>query len=169
MSEARIWKPGGFVDADGFEPLEEGATVTSTAIVPLKVFAALDDAQKAVVRAIRVEPDDDVAMLDGWLEKLSLIAVSFPAFSDGRAFSQATLLRDRSGFTGEIRAVGDVLIDQVAYMIRCGIDSVAVDNAVAIARLEQGRLGAVPEYYQPTVQDAPHPGGYSWRRQSAAS
>lgn len=169
MSETRIWKSGGFVDADGFEPLEEGATVTSTAIVPLKVFAALDDGQKTVVRAIGVEPDDDVAALDGWLGQVSLIAVTFPAFSDGRAFSQATLLRDRSGFTGEIRAVGDILIDQVAYMIRCGVDSVAVSNAVAIARLEEGRLGAVPEYYQPAVQNASHPGGYSWRRQSVAS
>ncbi len=52
-----------------------------------------------------------------------LIALEFPAFADGRSYSHARLLRDRYGYSGELRAVGDVLRDQLFYMRRCGIDS----------------------------------------------
>ena len=162
----RIWKTGGFVDCDEFEPLKDGDAVSGTAIVPLARFLALGGSEKAAVRAVRVEPADDVSVLAPWLDQLALVAVTFPAFNDGRAFSQATLLRERYGYAGDIRALGDILIDQVAHMLRCGIDSVAVTNPVAVARLEAGRLGGVSQHYQPAARSASNPGGYSWRRVS---
>ena len=57
------------------------------------------------------------------LIKLDLIALNFAVFTDGRSYSQARLLRDRYGFTGELRAVGDVLRDQLLFMQRCGINA----------------------------------------------
>ncbi len=164
MTAPRVWKPGGFIDTDTFKSLEEGQPVGPDTIVPLDIFLELGGSQKAAVRAVQVAPGDDVTQLVRWFDQLSLIAVAFPAFNDGRAFSQASLLRERLGFAGEIRAVGDVLIDQVAFMLRCGIDSVAVTNPVAIARLEEGRLGEVTHYYQPAARDGADAAGYSWRR-----
>ena len=57
------------------------------------------------------------------LDRFDLIAVSFPQFKDGRGYSTGRLLRERYGFTGELRAVGNVLRDQLAFMARCGFDS----------------------------------------------
>lgn len=72
---------------------------------------------------ILVHPDDDVLPLHGTLDGLSLVAIAFPKFTDGRGYSSARLLRDRLGYTGELRAVGDVLPDQVFYMRRVGFDA----------------------------------------------
>ncbi|WP_447528877.1 DUF934 domain-containing protein [Vreelandella sp. TE19] len=60
------------------------------------------------------------------LKKSAAVAIDFPAFTDGRGYSLARLLRERYGFEGELRAVGDVLIDQLNYMERCGFDAMAL-------------------------------------------
>ncbi|MFN7747185.1 MAG: DUF934 domain-containing protein, partial [Hyphomonadaceae bacterium] len=80
-------------------------------------------------------PTDDPLALAGRLDGLAVIAVEVAKFSDGRGYSIATLLRSRLGFKGEIRAVGDVLIDQLFAMARCGIDSFALrgDQDVEVA------------------------------------
>ncbi|WP_037493883.1 DUF934 domain-containing protein [Sneathiella glossodoripedis] len=70
-----------------------------------------------------LENTDDVAALKDDLDRLDLIVLQFPKMADGRAFTQARLLRERYGYKGEIRAVGDVLQDQVFYMQRCGFNS----------------------------------------------
>jgi len=62
------------------------------------------------------------------LHELALVAVDFPKFVDGRGYSHARLLRERLGFRGELRAVGNVLRDQLFYMQRCGIDSFALQE-----------------------------------------
>ncbi len=66
---------------------------------------------------------DEPEILAGRLDQLPLIAVNFPKFVDGRGYSIARLLRERFGYTGELRAIGDVLLDQLYYMKRCGFDS----------------------------------------------
>jgi len=71
-------------------------------------------------------PDDEPADLAGDLDKISLVGVDFPVFRDGRGYSTARLLRDRYGWTGELRAIGDVLRDQLNFMARCGFDAFAV-------------------------------------------
>ena len=60
------------------------------------------------------------------VDELPLIAVNFPKFSDGRGYSTARLLRERFGYRGELRAIGDVLLDQLQFMKRCGFDSYAL-------------------------------------------
>ena len=67
--------------------------------------------------------------LTPFLPHLSLIALEFPVFRDGRAFTQARLLRERQGFKGEIRATGDVLRDQFLFMVRAGFDAFEVKKA----------------------------------------
>jgi uncharacterized protein (DUF934 family) len=99
-------------------------------IVPLAFFQAARDALTATRSAAEIavwlagdsEPADVVPDFD----KVALIAVDFPIFRDGRGFSIARLLRERYGYKGEIRAIGDVARDQLRFMFRCGFDAYAV-------------------------------------------
>lgn len=77
--------------------------------------------------AVRIEPGDDARVLLPFLDRLQLVEVNFPVFGDGRGYSSARILRE-AGYSGELRAVGDVLIDQLAYMRRCGFDAFAPDS-----------------------------------------
>lgn len=86
------------------------------------------------------------------LEQVPLVAINFPKFADGRGYSSARLLRERHGYEGEIRAVGDVLRDQLFYMARCGIDSFALKAGKDI----EGALAAFDDFslaYQPGADD----------------
>jgi uncharacterized protein (DUF934 family) len=90
--------------------------------------------------AVRIEPGDDARDLLPHLARLRLVEVNFPSHTDGRGYSAARLLREH-GYTGELRAVGDVLVDQLRYMRRCGFDAFApeqpLDEADAAAALER--------------------------------
>lgn len=77
---------------------------------------------------VRLTGADAVEALRDDLGRLALIAIEFPSFTDGRGFSQARLLREAYGFKGEIRAVGDFLPDQLAFLARCGFDSFELSN-----------------------------------------
>ncbi|MCK0128994.1 DUF934 domain-containing protein [Erythrobacter sp. F6033] len=77
--------------------------------------------------AVRIEPGDDARALLPFLDRLALVEVNFPSFADGRGYSSARILRE-AGYTGELRAVGDVLIDQLSHMRRCGFDAFAPDT-----------------------------------------
>lgn len=95
-----------------------------------------------------LEGGDALEELRADLGRFRLIALSFPKFTDGRAYSQARLLRRRYGFTGELRAVGNVLRDQFLHMHRCGFDSVEVgDERAAEAWLTA--TGRYQAFYQP--------------------
>jgi uncharacterized protein (DUF934 family) len=74
--------------------------------------------------AVRLEPDEDARALIPYLDRLALIEIAFPTFRDGRGYSSARVLRE-AGYKGELRAEGDVLVDQVPLMRRCGFDSFA--------------------------------------------
>jgi uncharacterized protein (DUF934 family) len=90
--------------------------------------------------SVRLEAGDDARALIPHLEQLALIEVSFPTFRDGRGYSSARVLRE-AGYVGELRAAGDVLVDQMPFMRRCGFDSFApeapIDPAVLAASLER--------------------------------
>ena len=81
-------------------------------------------------------PGDDPERLASDLERLALLAVSFPSFVDGRGYSLARLLRERYGWRGELRAIGDIGRDQLGYLARCGFDAFELrpeeDAAVAL-------------------------------------
>jgi uncharacterized protein (DUF934 family) len=86
------------------------------------------------------------------LDRLPLIAIDFPKFGDGRGYTSARLLRERFGYKGELRAVGDVLRDQLFYMARCGIDSFALKAGKDI----EGALAAFDDFsvaYQAAADD----------------
>lgn len=72
---------------------------------------------------VRVAADEAVESLAYDLPGIALVALEFPKFKDGRAYSAARILRERLGFAGEVRAVGDVLLEQARFMIRCGFDA----------------------------------------------
>lgn len=72
---------------------------------------------------VRLGPADDVGAVADDLDRFSVVALTFETFKDGRAYSQARMLRQRHGYAGELRATGDVLRDQLYYMERCGFDA----------------------------------------------
>lgn len=95
--------------------------------------------------------DTEITEVAPYLEQAAKIAIDFPAFTDGRGYSLARLLRERYGYQGEIRAVGDVLRDQLFFMARCGFDAFAVraDKNIEDALLG---LGDFSEAYQVSVE-----------------
>ena len=99
--------------------------------------------------AVRIEPGDDARVLIPHLDRIKLVEVNFPVFGDGRGYSAARILRE-AGYTGELRAVGDVLVDQLAYLRRCGFDSFAPDHPLNAADAEAA-LARYPDVYSPTV------------------
>lgn len=99
--------------------------------------------------AVRVEPGDDARALIPHLSNLRLVEVNFPAFTDGRGYSAARILRE-AGYTGELRAVGDVLVDQLAAMRRCGFDSFEPDRPIDPADA-QAALARWDNVYQPAA------------------
>ena len=88
------------------------------------------------------------------LRYFALVALEFPKFNDGRAFSYARLLRERYGYQGEVRAVGEVLRDLLLYMHRCGFTTFQIDRDDAAERW-QAALEEVSVWYQPTADDRP--------------
>ena len=78
---------------------------------------------------IRLNSDERPETIAPDLDRFDLVALDFPAFKDGRAFSTARLLRERYRYTGELRAVGDVLRDQLQFMLRCGFDAFEYSGA----------------------------------------
>ena len=80
--------------------------------------------------AIYLQGDADLEALKTCLDQFKVIAVNFPAFADGRGYSLARLLKERYDYQGEIRAIGDVLIDQLHFMKRCGFDTFSLKDGL---------------------------------------
>lgn len=122
-------------------------------IVPLGLWQR--DRASLLARKGRVgvwlESSEEPEALAGDLARLPVIAVNFPKFTDGRGYSTARLLRDRYGYQGEIRAIGDVQRDQLLYLARCGFDAFALKDR----RDSQAALAAFSEFseaYQASVE-----------------
>ena len=164
----RIWRETGFAENDPWiiETEEVKAEGDQRPLLTVDQLIEQADASNEVGFGVLIKPADDVRRLEPYLYRIELAAVQFPAFNDGRGFSHASLLRERLGYTNELRAVGDVLIDQVPLMLRCGFDSFAVSNATALKRLAENRLPGISVHYQPTARSAEAGEAYSWRRRS---
>ncbi len=105
-------------------PDDEDVPGQGDVIVSLKRFLAEGDALAAGRKVgVVVQAGEAVEDLAYDLAQLAVVALAFPKFRDGRAYSSARVLRERLGFTGEIRAVGDVLREQAQHMVRCGFDA----------------------------------------------
>jgi len=116
--------------------------------------AALLEARTAPL-GVALPNDVDPERIANWLPRLSLIALKLPKSRDGRAFTQARKLRERLGFTGEIRASGHVLPDLYLFLLRCGVTTVEVPEGTDPAVWDAARR-VIPTAYQPGVAgDAP--------------
>lgn len=111
----------------------------------MKIRSALETTAEPDALALRLANDADPLAQD--LSQVTRIDLHFPAFTDGRAYSQAVLLRRRMGYQGEIRATGDVLVDQLLQMRRCGFDA-AVLRADQDPTLAARQLAAFSGFYQ---------------------
>lgn len=123
-------------------------------LVPLSLWqehaAALLDSGKQV--GVWLDSDEQAAALAPELHRLSLIALNFPGFMDGRSYSTAVNLRQQYDYGGELRAIGDVLRDQLFYMRRCGFTTFELAEAV---KLEDARTAFTDfrDNYQSTVEE----------------
>jgi len=103
---------------------------------------------------IRIPNTLPTAEIGAEAARFGLIAVNFPSFGDGRAFSQARVLRDRYGFKGELRATGNVLRDQLLILQRCGVDAFELPER-AIAENWMAALDEYDLFYQPAEDNRP--------------
>lgn len=122
----RIIKQRKIVD-DGFVHVPDGTELPQSGdvIVSLDRYRELRGALQGRGSKVGVQlrSDQEAKQIADVLPELAVVAVEFPGFKDGRGYTTARLLRERFGFKGEIRAVGDVLRDQLYYMERCGFDA----------------------------------------------
>jgi uncharacterized protein (DUF934 family)/rhodanese-related sulfurtransferase len=126
--------------------------VESPALVPLAVYRedpAGWRARRGDLGVLLSAQDDPLEIADD-LERLSLVAVDFPSFTDGRGYSTGRLLRDRYQWRGELRAVGDVLRDQLQLLARCGFDQFALGDGIDINQA----LAAFSDFDEPYQADA---------------
>ena len=114
------WAEDAFVLVADEDPIPTQGDV----IVSLPRFVAEGEALGAGRQVgVLVQPGEAIEDLAYDLPRVALVALAFPKYRDGRAYSSARLLRDRYGYAGQIRAVGDVLQEQALHMIRCGFDA----------------------------------------------
>ena len=153
----RIIKDGAIVE-DGWIHVPAEATLadvpTGDVIVPLKLWKAEQEAlsKRDGKTGVRLESDDLAEDLADDLDTIPLVAIDFPIYRDGRGFSQARILRDRYDYKGEVRAVGDVLKDQIFYMHRVGFNAfeVRADRSIEDALKSLHDFSVT---YQPAVDD----------------
>lgn len=122
----RIIEDGAIVE-DAWIHIADGAELPASGdvIVSLERYREQRDALRARggQLGVRLRSDQEAKSVAEFVNELSVIAIEFPGFKDGRGYTTARLLRDRFGFKGQLRAVGDVLRDQLFYMKRCGFDA----------------------------------------------
>lgn len=150
-----VLNPDGSISADRWLTLDDEQAVPADTpiIVSLPRWQAQRDVLLSGAPAVGVYLDNTEnveALGRNDFDGVSLIALNFPAFTDGRAYSQARLLRERLGFTGTLRACGEVLHDQLFYMLRCGFDSFEMPSNLKQEQLENV-LKTFSVAYQPTA------------------
>jgi len=135
--------------------LAEGDTPESIAlpagnlIVPLAVWQARQDELAGREQlGLLLQPADRVEDVAADLKRFAIIAVNFPKFVDGRGYSTASLIRQRYGYTGELRAVGDVLHDQLFFMRRVGFNSFALKDGKNIRYALEAGFTTFSDAYQ---------------------
>jgi uncharacterized protein (DUF934 family) len=154
MSTREVFTPSGFVPMSGGEPLA------------LADFLAAPETTDAVL----LEPDAKLETLAPHLARIGLIAIRFPKFNDGRGYSLAARLRLHHGYKGRLRAVGDILTDQIQHFFRTGFDELDVTHAPTLERLKAGAALSQSLFMQPAItrvgESLDKDQGYSWRRRA---
>ena len=170
-TEKTLWRNGRFETDAWTYTAEDEAVGEGPAILPLGRFLAERDAlaSRDAPIGVIVAPGETLESLTPHLAGVALVVLPFPKFSDGRSSSTARLLRERHGFSGEIRATGDVLIDQMPLMRRCGFDAFEVASEVTRRQLKAGKWMDIPYYLQPvgSLSDEIPAGRRPWARRPA--
>jgi phosphoadenosine phosphosulfate reductase len=163
-----LYQNGHFVE-DSWKTLEAGQDIPPSGhvIVPLDWWQAQRGAFTGsnVPIGVRIEPGTKIENFAQDIPRLSVIALAFPKFQDGRAFSTAQLLRERYGFKGELRAVGDILLDQLQMLARCGFDTFEIKDGPTLQALQEGRAKSFTRFYQPSLLPEAPAGTRPWLRQ----
>ena len=169
-TDGTIWKYGAF-RRDAWVSVADGEPLPETPVIlSRKRWLAEREAltSRNAPLGLLIAAGEAVDDLAADLGRFALIALDFPKFSDGRAFSIARLLREKHGHTGELRAVGNVLSDQIPFMRRVGFDAFEVTHGPTRRAFIEGRIVEVTLYYQPTGAAEPPAGTRPWLRRSAA-
>ena len=116
---------------------------------------------------LALQPGFAVEMLAEDLGRFQLVTVAFPKFTDGRGYSMAWILRSRLNYRNELRAVGDVLFDEMQFMLRCGFDAFEIQDAATLDLLREGRRGSFDRFYQPGLEPEVPAGTRPWARRLA--
>ena len=133
--------------------LRDGAA-SNAPTVALADFAG-DTPEASNATAVVIEPGEDARALLPHLDRLALVEVTFPAFTDGRGFSSARILRE-AGYKGELRASGDIGVDMLTHLVRVGFDAIAPKVALDATEAKTG-FATWPQVYQATVVDGRKP------------
>ena len=147
-----LWKNGAFIADPFHEWTEDSDPATASYVhVPLTVFVAnrqafLDNPHPL---GLLVSPGERIEDVEADVGRFASVAIKFPAFGDGRGYSTARLLSQRYQYANEIRAIGDVLQDQIPLMRRCGFNAFAVTHEPTRQALLENRLPEVALFYQP--------------------
>ena len=153
-----VWHAGAF-RSDPWASAQTGEPLPDQPVIISRLRWLAERAQlmgRDAPLGLRLEAGERVDDLATDLARFSLIALAFPTFADGRAFSTARLLRDKYTYKGELRAVGNVLSDLVPFMRRVGFDSFEVTHGPTRRALSEGRVAEVTLYYQPGARNEPH-------------
>lgn len=167
MSE-KIIKNGRVVDdARLIVRLTEGEAPADIAVpagpvlVPLAVWQARRDSLRARAGSgevgVWLAAGEDLAAIADDLDVLAVIGLEFPKFTDGRSYSAATLLRTRYGYTGELRAIGEVLRDQFNYMTRCGFDALQPRTGRYTEAQLEAAVASIRDFTQPYQRSVKDP------------
>lgn len=144
---------GGKIATDVFVHVADDAEIPVDGGILISAARFLGDAEALSGRAGKtgvIWPNNrDIDDLVPWLDRLAVVALVFPSFRDGRAYSQARVLRERHGYRGELRATGQVLRDQFVFMLRAGFDAFQV-NKEADAEAFAATVKRYSVFYQPT-------------------
>jgi phosphoadenosine phosphosulfate reductase len=144
-----FWRDGAFADDEWRRLGDDEGVETAKAIVSLKRWRREAEALRANGVGVEIDAGPEAQGALAEVSDRPLVALKFDKFGDGRAFSYAILLRERYGLRGELRAVGDVLLDEIPLMLRCGFTSFEISNGATLRALQEGRLPSFPLAYQP--------------------
>jgi uncharacterized protein (DUF934 family) len=162
-----LYRDGKF-ETDAWDRLDDAAELPAQGQVLLTLAqwrkVAVSKRDSNVAFGVLLEPAERAETIADDLARLTLVAINFPKFTDGRGYSTARILRDRYKFAGELRATGDILFDQLQLYARSGFDALEITDPTTIKLLEAGRKPVMTHFYQPgetlEIRDSSRP----WRR-----
>jgi phosphoadenosine phosphosulfate reductase len=153
-ADLRLFKAGRFV-ADPWRDWVEGddrRRVRFTHVPLAEWLAGRDDFMaNPHPLGLILGPDDPLEAVGCDLGRFSSVAIKFPAFTDGRGYSLARLVRERYGYESELRAVGDILVDQIVFLRRCGFDALVIKDEATRKVLIEDRVAGFSVFMQPAA------------------